>query len=116
MGPISRRVSAHADGLDFKIISRLDGVPAIHDSVAYAQYAPASRERRSRLTRLKRSHSVDADYIFALQRCRRHRCSWVLASAQRQMLIVTGSYDVATPILKRGKPLLESADGLAVAT
>lgn len=69
----------------FKIVERLDGVPAIHDSVAYAQ-------------------------------------SWINAYSltssvyQTALNVANKSYEIATPVLTRTKPLLESADGLAVAT
>jgi len=35
-----RRDATDADGSDsnYKIVNKLDGVPAIHDSVTYAQY------------------------------------------------------------------------------
>ncbi|GFZ46238.1 hypothetical protein JCM24511_04485 [Saitozyma sp. JCM 24511] len=70
---------------NFKIVSRLDGVPAIHDSVAYAQA-------------IVNSTGVTASLY------------------QTALALANKSYEVATPVLVRTKPLLESADGLAVAT
>ncbi|KAK1924723.1 hypothetical protein DB88DRAFT_539530 [Papiliotrema laurentii] len=69
----------------FKIVERLDGVPAIHDSVTYAQ-------------------------------------SWINAYSltaslyQTALSVAHRSVEIATPVLTKTKPLLESADGLAVAT
>jgi hypothetical protein len=70
---------------NFKIVSRLGGVPAIHDSVAYAQTLVNSTQLTASLY-------------------------------QTALALATRSYDIATPVLVRTKPLLESADGLAVAT
>lgn len=75
----------NGDVPNFKIISKLDGVPAIHDSVAYAEH-------------LINSTSLTAQ-LYATA------CG-----------VATKSYNLATPVLSRTKPLLESADGLAVAT
>lgn len=70
---------------EFKIIGRLDGVPAIHDSVSYADS-------------LLKSYGL-TNYLY----------STALGVAGK-------SYNLASPVLARTKPLIESADGLAVAT
>jgi len=70
---------------NFKIVSRIDGVPVIHDTVAYAHALINS-------TPLTTS-------------------AYNLAAGVAQK-----SYELAQPILNRTKPILESADGLAVAT
>jgi len=69
----------------FQIVSRLDGVPVVHDSVVYAQSLVNSTQLTAQL------------YNIALG-------------------VASKSYDLATPVLSRTKPILESADGLAVAT
>ncbi|KAK4687728.1 hypothetical protein P7C73_g2384, partial [Tremellales sp. Uapishka_1] len=69
----------------FQIVNRLDGVPVVHDSVAYAQSLVNSTQITGSLYNI------------------------AVAVASR-------GYDIATPVLVKTKPLLESADGLAVAT
>jgi len=73
------------DAPSFKIIERLDGVPAIHDSVTYAHSLIQSTQTTS--------------YVY-----------------QTALNIVARSYGLASPVIARTKPLLESADGIAVAT
>jgi len=75
----------NGDVPQFKIVERLDGVPAIHDSVAYA------------------NHLVNSTQI-------------TQSLYQTALGLVARSYDIAQPVITRTKPLLESADGLAVAT
>ncbi|WWD15805.1 hypothetical protein CI109_100229 [Kwoniella shandongensis] len=70
---------------NFKIVSKFDGVPIVHDSVTYAQSVLSSNAYTARV--------------------------YATAAA-----IANKSYSVATPVLVKTKPLLESADGLAVAT
>jgi len=77
--------AAAPTGSDFKIIDRLNGVPAVHDSVAYAQAVINSTQTTSALY-------------------------------QTALGLATRSYNMASPIIERSKPLLNSADGLAVAT
>lgn len=69
----------------FQIVSKIDSIPVVHDSVAYAQSLINSNKLSAKL------------YETAVG-------------------VASKSYDVATPVLTRTKPLLESADGLAVAT
>lgn len=69
---------------NFKIVSKLDGVPVIHDSVTYADSLLNSTETTASL------------YRFALG-------------------LANKSYGYAEPIVNRSKPLIDSADGLAVA-
>lgn len=69
----------------FKIVEKLDGVPAIHDSVTYAH-------------QLVNSYGLTASLY------------------QTALGLVNKSVDIAQPVISRSKPLLESADGLAVAT
>jgi len=71
--------------VQLKIVERLDGVPAIHDSVTYAHS-------------LIQGHQLTAQI-------------YQIASG-----IASKSYGYATPVISRTKPLIESADGLAVAT
>lgn len=77
--------ATNGDAPHFAIVSRLDGVPVVHDSVAYAQS-------------ILNSTALTAQIY------------------QTALGVVTKSYDMATPVLARTKPILESADGLAVAT
>jgi len=77
--------TANGDVPNFKIVSRLDGVPVVHDSLAYAQSV------------LNSTHLTAQIYHTALG-------------------LASKSYDIATPVLSRTKPILESADGIAVAT
>ncbi|RXK38350.1 hypothetical protein M231_04392 [Tremella mesenterica] len=70
---------------NFKIIDRLQGVPAIHDSVYAANSIVNSTQITARL------------YAFAVA-------------------IASKSYNIATPVMVRTKPIWESADGIAVAT
>lgn len=69
----------------FKIVDKLDGVPAIHDSVTYAH-------------QLVNSYGLTANLY------------------QTALGLVNKSVEVAQPVISRSKPLLETADGLAVAT
>ncbi|TXT13774.1 hypothetical protein VHUM_01141 [Vanrija humicola] len=70
---------------DFKIVERLDSVPVVHDSIAYAQSLINSTQLTTNL------YNTAAG-------------------------IASRSYEIATPILVRAKPVLESADKLAVAS
>lgn len=69
----------------FKIVERLDSVPVVHDSVAYAQTLINSTQLTSNLY-------------------------------QTAVGIAARSYEIASPVLTRAKPLIDSADNLAVAT
>ncbi|ORY32260.1 hypothetical protein BCR39DRAFT_564285 [Naematelia encephala] len=75
----------NGDVPSFKIVSRLDGIPVVHDSVTYAHH-------------LVNSYSLTASIY------------------QTAVGVASKSYEIATPVLSRGKPVLESVDGLAVAT
>jgi len=75
----------NGDVPNFKIIERLDSVPAIHDSVTYAHSLIQSTQTTS--------------YVY-----------------QTVLNIAAKSIGIASPVITRTKPLLESADGLAVAT
>lgn len=81
----TQTIPSTAEVPKFKIVERLDGVPVIHDSVAYAQ-----------------------SWVNAY--------SLTSAAYQTAVNVANKSYQIATPVLTRTKPLLESADGLAVAT
>lgn len=69
---------------NFKIVSKLDGVPVIHDSVVYADA-------------LLNSNGLTA-YFY-----------------NTALGIANKSYGYAQPVVNRTKPLIDSADGLAVA-
>ncbi|KAL7422193.1 hypothetical protein Q5752_002839 [Cryptotrichosporon argae] len=68
----------------FTIVDRLDGVPIVHDSAAYAQALLESYPLVNNLY-------------------------------QTALVLANKSVDVASPVLTRAKPVLESADGLSVA-
>ncbi|ORX39757.1 hypothetical protein BD324DRAFT_648387 [Kockovaella imperatae] len=103
----------------FKIVDRLDKVPIIHDSVSYAQLVVSARPRWE-ITLTGNPHSLSSlshlvipttHYRSLLQSTQ--TTSTIYATA---IALASKSYDLATPVLSRTKPLLESADGLAVAT
>ncbi|WOO81102.1 uncharacterized protein LOC62_03G004632 [Vanrija pseudolonga] len=81
----SVQTQPNGDVPNFKIVERLDSVPVVHDSIAYAQSLINSTQLTTNL------YNTAAG-------------------------IASRSYEIATPILVRAKPVLESADKLAVAT
>ncbi|KAK8869920.1 hypothetical protein IAR55_000488 [Kwoniella newhampshirensis] len=84
---MSTATQTPTDVPNFKIVSKFDGVPIVHDSVTYAQSVLSSNAYTAR--------------------------AYATAAAIANKV---ESYSVATPVLVKTKPLLESADGLAVAT
>ncbi|WVO12779.1 hypothetical protein L204_100387 [Cryptococcus depauperatus] len=82
---MAAKTSSAVETPHFEIVSKIDSVPIIHDSVLYAHALITSNTLTARL----------------------YNTAVGLASK---------GYEVATPVLSKTKPLLETADGLAVAT
>ena len=151
--PIFVRQWTNSDNTEFEIVNRLDGVPAIHDSVAYAQYVdecfirppflaqrtafllilfslflypvpkkscrliPGSSDTQPQVHAYSQlSASVYVPHCLPLQRCRRHCQQYVRGVSIGILADYLESYEIVTPVLSKTKPLIESADGLAVAT
>lgn len=77
--------TAPVQGPSYKIVQRLDGVPAIHDTVTYADT-------------LLKSYSATA-YLYSIATS-----------------VATRSYNIASPVINRTQPIINTADGLAAYT
>ncbi|UOH81555.1 hypothetical protein LQV05_004226 [Cryptococcus neoformans] len=87
----------------FQIVSKIDSIPVVHDSVAYAQSLINSNKLSAKLYETAVGVASSMSLLS-------------LIFMKLNISAFEESYDVATPVLTRTKPLLESADGLAVAT
>jgi len=119
-GPAAARSHLHVFSpltlfADFKIVERLDSVPVVHDSIAYAEHLINSTQLTANLyqtavniatRKFNSENSNQRNKKRLRQRIRQRTCANTCI----------GSVEVASPVIQRAKPLIESADGLAVAT